>query len=54
MTVELADGWYRGSNGGAGQTNTFGTQTKLLAQLERRWRTERRRPSAATELGVEQ
>ena len=34
MTVELADGWYRGSNGGAGQTNTFGTQTKLLAQLE--------------------
>lgn len=33
-TVELADGWYRGSNGGAGQTNTFGTQTKLLAQLE--------------------
>lgn len=34
MTVELADGWYRGSNGGAGQTNSFGTQTKLLAQLE--------------------
>ena len=34
LTVELADGWYRGSNGGAGQTNTFGTETKLLAQLE--------------------
>ena len=34
LTVELADGWYRGSNGGRGCTNTYGTQTKLLAQLE--------------------
>ncbi len=34
LTVELADGWYRGSIGGAGRTNSYGTQTKLLAQLE--------------------
>lgn len=34
LTAELADGWYRGSNGGRGGTNTYGTQTKLLAQLE--------------------
>lgn len=34
MTAELADGWYRGSNGGKGRTNTFGTVTKLLLQLE--------------------
>ncbi len=34
LTVELADGWYRGSNGAKGRTNTYGTQTKLLAQLE--------------------
>ena len=34
MTAELADGWYRGSNGGKGRTNTFGTVSKLLLQLE--------------------
>ena len=34
VTVELADGWYRGSNGAKGRRNTYGTQTKLLAQLE--------------------
>lgn len=34
LTVELADGWYRGSSGAKGRTNTYGTQTKLLAQLE--------------------
>lgn len=34
MTAELADGWYRGRNGGKGRTNTFGTVTKLLLQLE--------------------
>ncbi len=34
ITVELADGWYRGSNGAKGRTNTYGKQTKLLAQLE--------------------
>ena len=34
MTAALADGWYRGSNGGKGRTNTFGTVTKLLLQLE--------------------
>lgn len=34
LTAELADGWYRGSSGAKGRTNTYGTQTKLLAQLE--------------------
>ncbi len=34
LTVELADGWYRGSNGAKGRTNTYGKQTKLFAQLE--------------------
>lgn len=34
LTAELADGWYRGSNGAKGRRNTYGTQTKLLAQLE--------------------
>ncbi|MGN0814808.1 MAG: family 78 glycoside hydrolase catalytic domain [Candidatus Coproplasma sp.] len=34
LTVELADGWYRGSSGAKGRTNTYGKQTKLLAQLE--------------------
>lgn len=34
LTVELADGWYRGSNGAKGRTNTYGKQTKLYAQLE--------------------
>ena len=34
MTAELADGWYRGSNGPQGRRNSFGTQTKLFVQLE--------------------
>lgn len=34
MTAELADGWYRGSTGAWGLKNQYGTQTKLLAQLE--------------------
>ena len=34
ITVELGDGWYRGSNGAKGRTNTYGKRTKLCAQLE--------------------
>ena len=34
MTVQLADGWYRGSTGAWGLRNQYGTETKLLAQLE--------------------
>ena len=34
MTVQLADGWYRGSAGAWGIRNQYGTETKLLAQLE--------------------
>lgn len=34
LTVELADGWYRGSSGAKGRRNTYGKQTKLLARLE--------------------
>ena len=34
ITVELADGWYRGSCGAWGLCNQYGTQTKLYAQLE--------------------
>ena len=34
LEVQLADGWYRGSTGAWGLLNQFGTQTKLLAQLE--------------------
>lgn len=34
ITVQLADGWYRGSCGAWGLKNQYGTQTKLLAQLE--------------------
>ena len=34
LTVQLADGWYRGSCGAWGIRNQYGTQTKLLAQLE--------------------
>lgn len=34
LTVWLADGWYRGSCGAWGLLNQYGTQTKLLAQLE--------------------
>ena len=34
FTVELADGWYRGSCGAWGLKNQYGKQTKFLAQLE--------------------
>ena len=34
LTVQLADGWYRGSCGAWGRTNQYGAETKLLAQLE--------------------
>lgn len=34
ISVQLADGWYRGSSGAKGRTNTYGKQTKLLIQLE--------------------
>ena len=34
ITVELADGWYRGSCGAWGLRNQYGTQTKFYAQLE--------------------
>ena len=33
-TLELADGWYRGSVGAWGLRNYYGTETKILAQLE--------------------
>ena len=34
LIVYLADGWYRGSCGAWGLKNQYGSQTKLLAQLE--------------------
>ena len=34
LTIQLADGWYRGGTGAWGLRNQYGTQTKLLAQLE--------------------
>ena len=34
LTVELADGWYRGSSGAKGRTCTYGTVTRLIAHLE--------------------
>lgn len=34
ITVELADGWYRGSTGAWGLRNQYGKQTKFIAQLE--------------------
>lgn len=34
LTVQLADGWYRGSCGAWGLVNQYGTETKLLSQLE--------------------
>ena len=34
LTVELADGWYRGSCGAWGLKNQYGTETMLLARLE--------------------
>lgn len=34
LSVQLADGWYRGSCGAWGLKNQYGTETKLLCQLE--------------------
>lgn len=34
LTAELADGWYRGSIGAKGRTNTYGKVTRLYLQLE--------------------
>ena len=34
LTIQLADGWYRGSCGAWGLKNQYGTETKLLAQME--------------------
>ena len=34
LTVELGDGWYRGSLGAYGAYNVFGMKTKLYLQLE--------------------
>ena len=34
ITASLADGWYRGSCGAWGRKNQYGTQTKLIVQLE--------------------
>lgn len=34
LTVQLADGWYRGCCGAWGLRNQYGTETKFLAQLE--------------------
>ena len=34
LTFQLADGWYRGSTGAWGLKNQYGTETRLLAQLE--------------------
>ena len=34
LDFQLADGWYRGSCGAWGLRNQYGTETKLLAQLE--------------------
>ena len=33
LTVQLADGWYRGGCGAWGIRNQYGTETKLMAQL---------------------
>jgi len=37
LEIALADGWYRGSVGCYGQTNVFGRETAVLAQLEIRY-----------------
>lgn len=34
LDVDLADGWYRGSCGAYGLKNQYGSETKLLAQME--------------------
>ncbi len=34
IEIQLADGWYRGSSGSKGRVNTYGIQTRLIAQIE--------------------
>ena len=34
LTLELADGWYRGSIGAMGIRNVYGKESKFIAQLE--------------------
>ncbi len=34
MEIQLADGWYRGSCGAWGLKNQYGSETKVIAQLE--------------------
>lgn len=34
LSYELADGWYRGSVGAWGMRNYYGSETKIIAQLE--------------------
>ncbi len=34
LTIELADGWYRGAQGAWGHTYIYGRETKVKAQLE--------------------
>lgn len=34
LDIDLADGWFRGAIGAMGVRNVYGTQTKVLAQLE--------------------
>lgn len=34
INIDLADGWYRGSCGAWGLKNQYGSETKILAQLE--------------------
>ena len=34
LEIQLADGWYRGSTGAWGLVNQYGTETKVIAQLE--------------------
>ena len=34
ISVELGDGWYRGSSGSKGRRNTYGKVTRFIAQLE--------------------
>ena len=49
ITVQLADGWYRGSCGAWGLTNQYGTETKLLCQLEIGYEDGRRETVASDE-----
>ena len=49
LTVQLADGWYRGSCGANGIVNQYGTETKLLAQLEIEYENGRRQTVVSDE-----